>query len=374
MLLAFSKVRGPKLEELDLKVRLLRSEAAAIEKHCGNLRRLKFGRSLYNSSNCIWRGQGTSVRDLEIVLSGQQYEFPRTNWPGNFTRLSTLSLCVPPNGRVDGRSVVDICSKFGSDLRVLNLKSGRLNAEHFRKLREVCPDADIDVDFFSNTGRANYFSNEKRVRLDADSYVAMGKAAWSLHAPRDSDIIEKLGDIGRACPNLRELSFYTCDETVERFRDLFVEPKPRLRKICLDVFHNFASPAMGTIFQVLTGTVPMLEHFEYDGPAPPLRMLPPFLAANQKLRKVKLELSLGVESPCLYQPPHVLQPVEESEILRTAQMWESVMMAFLQNRGLLELDCSCDDPYGEKHADYAEFCAPARFGSTSVSMCYAQYF
>lgn len=131
LLPALFKMCGPKLEELDLNVNLLHSEVDSIQKHCRNLRRLKFGGLLQPTMKGIWRDLGNCVRELEMVVYPERFEFMRKKWKGNYPGVSTLSLCFL-DGITDGDGVVDIWSKFGSNLKVLNLYVESLSADDFR--------------------------------------------------------------------------------------------------------------------------------------------------------------------------------------------------------------------------------------------------
>lgn len=62
---ALLRICGPSLETLEVEFKLSERHIASIEKHCGNLQRLKLEEPKEASLNGIWRSREGRLRDLE---------------------------------------------------------------------------------------------------------------------------------------------------------------------------------------------------------------------------------------------------------------------------------------------------------------------
>lgn len=210
--------------------------------------------------------------------------------------------------------------------------------------------------------------------------VALGEAASSLSVVDDDDLIENLDRIGSACLNLRAVSYVADEVLVPGFRALFEGLKRKLLKFHALFPGDASNEGVDNLFKVLAEKVSTLEHFDYSGPVPALHVLPPFVAANPNLKKVKLNLDFQNgyafgECACPCWPAEVLEDVAESFIESGKPIWRSIMSSFLKTKGLVRLDFSCDWAISRtKNSDMADLCIPARFGSASVRVCNFEYF
>lgn len=358
------KVCGPRLEALALYFELLHTEITSIEKNCRSLHTLKtIDLSARGSLNGIWRSRGGLLRNLELnILSDECDGFARSNALENCSQVTNLSLkhyiCSP----LQGDGVLGICSKFGSKLRVLDLAARCMISEHFRKLREVCPNAQIDVG-----------SSDELAGAKPSCMIALGETASSLEIGRDQESIENIGRIARACPNVKEVDISLDFIPVPSFRVFFEVTKPNLVKLTLYSFQITPFRDLDSFFVTLTEKVSSPEHFEYDEPVLPFLRLPQFLGRNQNMKKINLEITLPDGRSCPCAPAENSNASEESIVLGK-RIWTSIVTPLLKNESLLEIDCSCSAPEEQKCSDFADMCTPARYGIASIRRCGYQYF
>lgn len=149
-----------------------------------------------------------------------------------------------------------------------------MNAEHFRNLREFCPNARIDVGILLMWGC-----------LISDSVLKLGEATSVLHINRDQDVADNWISLGKKSSKLERIFCLAEDMPPPGFRTLFEAPKPKLGNL-----HVNASTArtldVDNMFEVLAERVSALDYLRYKGPRPTLHFLRSFVAADSSLKTV----------------------------------------------------------------------------------------
>lgn len=180
---------------------------------------------------------------------------------------------------------------------------------------------------------------------------------------RTNEVIASLDSIGKACPNVERMTCIPESIPPSGSRVWFETPKPKLVK--LSVIASYATTlVVDNMFEVLAEKVSTLQHFHYKGPSPSDGCWRSLVPANQSMKAVTLELSYESGRSCPCSPS---QGEEESR----KRVLNTVLNAFLLNKGLLCLNVSCDGIYftwGCKHSDFADMSEPARFGGKSVTI------
>lgn len=367
---ALLKRCGRQLVTLQLEGSILQKDVTAIGKNCRKLQNLTLHGDVRARLDGMFSNPGESLRTLRLESPSVSLGLPAMRFFLNVTELKARSVDFDAAlGNLTGSGgdrLVDLCSKFGSSLSYLNLlQAPGLKADHFHRLREMCPNAQIDLRYF-----------EGHARDIVNNLVAIGEAAIGLRI-YEPYIVENLDLIGNACPNLQDIALCTDDMPVSGLRALFQTPKPKLVK--LNIFpseHVQQTQVVDSIFEVLAEKVSTLKEFFYEGPVPTLRVLAPFAAANSNMKTVSIAFDFPDGSVCPCRSIEILDVSGTSSIQSGTRIWKAVTAAFLQIKGLEFLTSRCvgDNYQHEKVPCFANMCTPARLGSTSVRMCYYQFF
>lgn len=365
---AILKKCGRQLEylEVDVETFTLR-DSSSIGDNCKYLRRFKLtSEKIGFPLGDLWKSIGKNLSHVEIANPSREWYLPPHVW-------WFLHLPVLVQKCKDGLSLTldtAICIACERGAEFFEQYSGRLKAitfrkfclpglaleEEFRAILVACPQAEVEM------GRGG---------IDADGMVALGAKASNLMIPNPAyryrdDVIDNLGRIGSACPNLKACWAEGSFLPVDVFRSLFIEPKPKLVRFCVTTFH-WRSTAADTILLVLAEKVTTLEEFEYDGNVLPVHLLPPFVAANAGLKRVKVRIRSPASCRCDDDGGSPFPLVE----------WDQVVTPFLRGKSLAELDCWCqfsESREAKRHFAAREtMCLPARAKGVSVSICGYQY-
>lgn len=296
--------------------------------------------------------QTGTTRDLEMTVSEASFRRAGLNSIGTCNGITTLSLhmCSP---KIDkGASMKLLCQELGRGLKVLNIHrdffDDSVRGSLYRDIRKICPHAEIHFCHFKDN-----------ICIDTASMLALGEAATSLYIHDQKDIIENIGPIGHACPNLQQIRMYPEDLSLSASRALFSVPKPRLVEIYGLESRETNQAEAFTFFQGLPGNVSRLQRFEYMGPAQPVDVLSRFISANRDLKTVVLGISAPPETKCRCRPSKI--PTSSNAVLD----WGPNVAGFLKIQGLLELTCFCKYPSSKKCNEFADVCVPARFSNMS---------
>lgn len=143
----------------------------------------------------------------------------------------------------------------------------------------------------------------------------------------DAEAISNLGNIGRACPNLKEIGCCTDDIPVSAFRDFVEAATPNLEYLCIYSKGNRQVWRPIGSLQFL----PKAYRFVYVGPIPSPHPLRPFLAANQNMKILQLKVSFTIGMECIRRQAGA-PSISETSILSRRRMGASLMAPFFRIR------------------------------------------
>lgn len=213
-----------------------------------------------------------------------------------------------------------------------------MDAVLIRRVREVCPKAQMDVFSF-------FWRGPEALLEDVPDYVGimvvMGGSASDIVIPPLEGAA--LGRLGGACTNVKSCAVDGARNSLHGYRSLFAVPNPSL--VCLIVTSRSNFPTPSAIFQALAEKVWTLEEFKYRGGALPVDFLAPLVVANKSLKVVDIIIrtyggdGYPVCSCCS----------EHNNGEREGNIdWGLIVAPFLASESNVKLDCTCLYPSRKK--------------------------
>lgn len=300
----------------------------------------------------MWKRLGTKLEHLEIR--------------GRFDLVSVAQLC--PNisrlafdSRGMERDTEDMCKSYGASLLGLKLSNCVIGNAVLTRISTACPNAII-----------NYIE-DKNCGMLSDRVLALGRtaASWQVSS-RDADFDDSLFyRVGMLCVNLQRCSVtsYANSVSVNSFRDLFLLPKPKLKRVDLHV----TKPSCAyMVLAVLIDKACLLNEFSYKGPCPPLEIHERVMVSQTELEKV---IFAGGRQ-CMCQDR--AENSEPRELRVTApnmgMFCVAILGALMKNRSLAEIVCRCSNtPQPHRLNEVFEACDVARTRRISVLVCGWRY-
>lgn len=338
----FFEERGSLLEVLDIHILELTECGIAVLLNCTAVRRLKIGWHMLSAPlGPLWESIGSGLQDLAIASDTESFFL---DLPVLGTRCRNATK-IAFAGRLvhQYETVLNFLEDYGSALQAIDFKYwyawNYLTPQQLIAMRKACPLAQIDY---------------QESPMSLDSMLALGMSATRLYVDEDEDpyVYTGLGRVGFACPNLRFCHFVADDIPLRNFRALFDVPKYELEQFKVSLLSNNAAIS-DEVFSVLAEKVSSLHAFEYTGPAPAVHLWGAFVAANQRLEKVKLTFRTVDPCRCISL---------DGKISRCTTGWRPFVAPLLESRNCLEVLCNDNTtPDWKKFChDCANMCLPVR--------------